>query len=66
VKTWIAEHDGRINAYWEAQHDWNARQETAIRDLTSRLQAVEKRVIWLSAIAAGGGGVLGNLLGGAF
>lgn len=30
---WQAEHDGRINAWWEAQHAWNARVDSSVQAL---------------------------------
>jgi len=59
VKLWIAEHDGRINAYWETQHTWNERVDSRHQDLYSRISALEKKVMWVAGAAA----VLGSLLG---
>ncbi len=62
VKAWIAEHDGRIDAYWKAQHRLNDRTEARFAAFGLRLEAVERRVLWISGAAATLGGVLGGLL----
>ena len=55
IKTWIADHDGRIDAWWEAQHALND-------ELEERITKNEKRLIWLMASAAAGGGVAGQII----
>ncbi len=56
---WAAEHDGRINAWWVAQHEFNPKLE-------SRVSALEKRVILVTGFGAGAGAVAGTLLTAAF
>lgn len=72
VKQWIAAHDGKIDAYWEAQHKWNDDKERelkvdrkemreALSSFARRLVGVEKKLIWMVAAcasAAFGGGAL--------
>ena len=58
-KQWAAEHDGRINAWWEAQHDWNAKVEARITVLEKRVTAIEIRIAMIAGVAA----ILGSLLG---
>ena len=68
VKQWIAEHDGRIDAYWEAQHCYKKRIEAEARvhyvQVENRLSAVERRVIYLSGLAAGVGALIGTFVSG--
>jgi hypothetical protein len=59
VKRWQAEHDGRINAYWEAQFRINSVAEEKFQGVFKRIIAVEHRVIWASGFAACGGAVVG-------
>lgn len=59
VSLWIAEHDGRIEAWWEAQHKWNAVVEGEIASLQQTVHNLEKRVAYF----AGGGAVVGAFLG---
>ncbi len=62
VKTWIADHDGRIDAYWDAQHALNERTTDTLEALTHRLGALEKKVVMFAGIAAGAGGLLGTFI----
>jgi hypothetical protein len=68
VRQWIADNDGRMDAYWEAQRSFNKRIEGEVkaRDalIELRLTAVERRVIYLSGLAAGVGGLIGTLVSG--
>lgn len=72
-RLWQAEHDGRINAYWKAQHAWNHEHDVeadVVRKVTDkkiaavdgRLSSIEKKIIWITAIAAAGGGSIGPIL----
>jgi hypothetical protein len=58
-ETWRAEHDGRINAYWEQQFRLNAKLEAMMTSFDKRLTAVERRVFWVSGFAAGIGSLIG-------
>ena len=62
VKTWIADHDGRIDAYWDAQHALNSDNEERFKALDTRLTSMEKRVIGFSGAAAGIGALVGTLI----
>ena len=63
---WIAEHDGRIDAWWGQQHRWNHEFEKRVRQdmtvLSDRVSAVEKRVVFASGVAAAVGAIFGALL----
>ncbi len=61
VKMWIAEHDGRITAWWDQQHKWNGNMDLKCEAMNKRLTAVEKRVIFFSGFAAAVGALIGNL-----
>ncbi len=63
MKLWIAAHDARIDAYWEAQHRWNDKMELKLHALGLRLGAVEKRVMWIAGACAGAGAGVGSVLG---
>ena len=59
---WIQDHDGRIDAYWEQQHKWNARIETQMGEVYTRLTAIEKRVVFFAGAAAAAGALIGNFV----
>jgi len=63
IKLWVAEHDGRIEAWWVNQRSWNEKVEERLSDLTIRLSAVEKRMMWFAGAAAATGGWLGSYFG---
>lgn len=56
---YIAGHEGKINAYWEAQHTWNAGVDKNFTDIFKRLTALEKRIAWVAGLSAGIGAALG-------
>ena len=62
VKTWIAEHDGRIDAYWDAQFRLNSKMEDKLAEVNVRLNAVEKRIAWIAGGAAAVGALAGSML----
>lgn len=59
---WIYDHDGRNDAWWDSQHDWNAKKEQLDASFERRLSAVERRMAAVSAAAAAIGAVAGTLL----
>lgn len=59
IKMWQAEHDGRINALWEAQERFNDKCEAERAVLGRRVTSIEKRVLLL----AFGGAIIGTVLG---
>lgn len=62
VRLWIAEHDGRINAWWRTQKDWNARTDDRLADCARRITVVERRIIYFAGFSAGIGALLGGVL----
>ena len=56
ARLWAVEHGTQIDAWWEAQHKWNAVHDRKFRDIEVRVTHVEKRNIFLAgfgtAIAA--------------
>jgi hypothetical protein len=66
VKTWIAATDARNEERHKNQVQWNQDHSRRVGGVEKRMNAVEKRIIWLSAIAAAGGGVVGQLAQGLF
>lgn len=56
LELWASKHDGRIDAWWEAQHEWNGKIEP-------RVSAVEKRLIWFAGFSAAVGAYVGNMVG---
>lgn len=60
--SWAAEHDGRIGAWWEAQHAWNGKAEKMHATFTLRLSALERKIMWIAGFSAAIGAVAGNLL----
>lgn len=62
VIQWVSEHDGRIDAYWEAQHKRNDKVDERFIINEGRLTSVEKRVVWFSGFAAAVGSVIGALI----
>jgi hypothetical protein len=63
VRTWIAEHDGRNNAYWRQQHEWNGIADKKFSETDKRITAVEKRVIFWAGAAATLGALIGSGIG---
>lgn len=73
VRAWIAEHDGRINAWWESQHQWNAREESRrlaregelsdrIDRISDRVHSLERRVVYVAGVMSALGALGGNLI----
>ena len=62
VKMWIAEHDGRIDAWWDAQHRLNSDNAGKFTNLERRITAVEKKVFLISGAASGAGALIGTLV----
>ena len=62
VKMWIAANDARIDAFWDQQHKWNDTADKKFYNFRLRLEAVEKRVVWIAGIASGLGSTMGFLL----
>jgi len=62
LEAWTREHDGRINAYWESQHKLNDQVELRFESAGRRLGALERKVMWLSGVAAALGAMLGNVI----
>ena len=60
VKLWIARHDGRIDAWWEAQHQWNKDKTKLINDLNIRIGQLERRIIWVAGLMSGIGTMIGT------
>ncbi len=58
-ETWSAEHDGRINALWSEQREFNRETTLVIKKCTERLVTMEKRLIWMVGFGSGIGAVLG-------
>ncbi len=59
MKVWIADHDGRIDAYWEAQHIWNKKIEIEFKDFGLRISSCEKKIMYFAGAAAALGSVVG-------
>lgn len=59
IKIWIADHDGRIDAYWDEQHRWNSKMEDVIESIGLRLTSVEKKIMWFAGASAAVGSVVG-------
>ncbi len=51
---WRSENDGRVKAYWKAQHILNPRME-------ERVSKLEFRVIWFTGLCSGVGIVIGTV-----
>jgi len=58
---WEAEHDGRINAYWEQQFKTNGEIKLLTEKLSDRVMGVERKVMYISGFAAAIGGLIGGL-----
>jgi len=64
VREWIAEHDGRIDAYWKAQFKLNDRNEEKMGAISHRLTIVERKVWQAAGFAAAAGSIVGAFLSG--
>jgi len=60
---WVAAHDARIDAYWDAQHNWNAKIDTGASQALSRISSIERKMMWWAGFAAAAGSVVGSLIG---
>jgi len=61
--TWIHDHDGRIDAWWQQQHALNQDNAMRFQAMEKRIASVESRVIWAAGLAAGfGATVSGGLM----
>jgi len=59
AKIWMAEHDGRINAWWANQFKVNEGTSKKFNDIFKRLGNLEKRVLAMSAAGGLGGAIVG-------
>ena len=59
---WIAEHDGRINAWWEAQHKWNGETDQQLKELADVLGALRLSFWKLLAVVAATSGSTAGLM----
>ncbi len=57
-----ASHDAKIDAYCAAQFKLNDENKRDFKGFTTRLTALEKRVVYLSAIAAAAGAFLASVV----
>jgi len=64
LTNWAAEHDGRINAWWKAQHSWNDKVEQKMYTFDDRLVSAEKKVYWFAGLWAAIGALAGGLISG--
>ena len=62
LKTWVAAHDGRIDAWWDTQHKWNVKVERELLEMDKRLTTLEKRIILVAAVMSGIGTTIGQLI----
>ena len=66
VVLWIAEHDGRIEAWWEAQRSLNERNEEWKHRTTQWMAAMEKRMMFFAGAASFVAAALGSYIGSLF
>ncbi len=66
-KLWQVEHDTKIEALWDRQHEWNDEMREETRDLRSRInktdaviQSFRFKITWLCGLAAGVGAWAGS------
>ena len=62
IQIWIAEHDARINAYWEQQHKDNDIMFRKLKCIDTRVTTIEKKIMLVCGVFAGLGALLGNAL----
>lgn len=63
VIAWAHRLQGRVSTLWETQHETNERVEDRLNDHSTRLRALEARVMWYAGAAAMIGAALGGMLG---
>lgn len=61
-KIWarINSHDGRTDAWWDAQHKLNDKVESAQMVTNQRLTSIEKKIMFVAGFAAMFGAVVGS------
>ena len=62
LTAWKNEHDGRIDAWWDAQHTWNEKMEDWVLSLQKAVTKFERRMAYTAGWASGAGAVVGSLL----
>ncbi len=69
VKAWIWSHDAEIKEKWTAQYRFNKQVNASLDEadsarthINSRLDKLEKRMIYIVATAAAGGGGVGYMI----
>lgn len=63
IRLWIAEFRGRYRERERALEVSMQRIEKRLQDHSSRIASIERKVMWLSGLAAAGGAGVGSVLG---
>ena len=61
-RLWMAEHRGRTETLWAAQHLWNKQYREDMKGISVRISKVEKTVAGFAGLAAVVGAILGTFL----
>ncbi len=55
-------HEGQIQAWWSAQHEWNAKIEVRNRTADTAISEIQKKLMWITGASAVVGSGLGGLI----
>lgn len=62
VKAWCIRHAAQSGELWIQQKEWNHNVEKLCREISSKINTIDRRVMWMSGAAAGIGAVLGTVV----
>ena len=60
VRQWIYGYDARSEEWWDYQDKHNESLDQKLSSINMRLSALERRVIWISAVFSAGGAASGS------
>lgn len=60
ARIWAVERDANTNAWWDQQWKRNNRIDKEMKALTERVRCLEIKIVWITAVSATIGGLLGS------
>jgi len=61
IESWLSEHEGRSDSFWESQKDFNKLVGLNEGELRVRLSRIERRIVWQWGFATAVGSMSGGL-----